>query len=454
MAAATSAAPKSSLRASDVHSAKIAFRSFNFAVHSFPVLDALKFAFEILVVAALALPWLAIVRRMFPADEESSLNFYLSVLPDTAESALKLAIVVAFGYAFGSAITRISRNFFNDELWRGVPTEHLIRDAVYMDTYCKGHLIRDLYLPFSVEPKLSPTSGSTVTFVLCPNSIPVPKIAAHPTSESSQAEEEYLTSNPRDDGLYTMTKGQNTISVPYSKVMQAARAGFDASPAERDRYDRNQMADFPNRVAEMFRLQEGLLLLEGQDKVNRLKEYFDQISVLRGATFNGFILCAVCAFGICGNWKLRWAGHGILKFVPYLPPALVVLFGAWSFYGHLRTWQILTSPTDRFYSHPPLTELVFMLLGTLGLFIVFKADQIRPYVRTCVLAAVVTLVSFCGWWWTEIMYDTQVIHSRPALAAAEAIEAASPDTSGVKPPTEQPASPAAPSSPQSTSTRQ
>jgi hypothetical protein len=56
------------------------------------------------------------------------------------------------------------------------------------------------------------------------------------------------------------------------------------------------------------------------------------------------------------------------------------------------------------------------MLGLLGVLIVFKADKIRPYFRTCILAAVVTLISFGGWWWTEILYDTQVIHSKPTLS--------------------------------------
>jgi hypothetical protein len=43
------------------------------------MLDALKFAFEILVVGALALPWLAILSRMFASGPGSSLPSYLSV---------------------------------------------------------------------------------------------------------------------------------------------------------------------------------------------------------------------------------------------------------------------------------------------------------------------------------------------------------------------------------------
>jgi hypothetical protein len=306
----------------------------------FLMLDALKFAFEVLVVGALALPWLAVLSRMFLSDHDSSLAFYLSVVPKAAQSAVAVAIVIAFGYLLGSAVSRISRNFFNDELWKSIPTEYLIRDAVYTDVYCKEHIASELNLPYIAK------TGETFGF--CPNSY------AYDTPEK-----------------------------------------------------------FRERVGDLFRLQESALLLQGQDKVDRLKQYFDQITILRGATFNAFILFAVCAFGMCGNLKVHWSGHRIFTFAAYLPACVVILLGFYWLHGHLSD---LPDNLYSFYSRPPLTEFVFLLLGLLGVLIVFKADKITPYFRTCILAAVVTLISFGGWWWTEILYDTQVIHSKPTLS--------------------------------------
>ena len=59
------------------------------------MLDALKFAFEILVVGALALPWLAILSRMFASGPSSSLPSYLSVLPRPARGTVAVAVVIA-----------------------------------------------------------------------------------------------------------------------------------------------------------------------------------------------------------------------------------------------------------------------------------------------------------------------------------------------------------------------
>src|SRR5580692_2523158 len=100
------------------------------------MLDALKFAFEILIVGALALPWLAILVRIFAAEHaskraEDSLHFYLSVVPKSAQTAVTLVMVIAIGYLLGSSVSRISRNFFNDELWWRLPTEDRIRVEVY-----------------------------------------------------------------------------------------------------------------------------------------------------------------------------------------------------------------------------------------------------------------------------------------------------------------------------------
>src|SRR5208282_5369763 len=115
-------------------------------------MDALKFAFEILIVGALALPWLAILIRMFSPEAASqkpanSLRVFLSVVPEHAQDAVTAVVIIAMGYLLGSAVSRISRNFFNDELWGSLPTENQIRDGVYRDEYCGAKLLSDLQLP-------------------------------------------------------------------------------------------------------------------------------------------------------------------------------------------------------------------------------------------------------------------------------------------------------------------
>lgn len=220
-------------------------------------MDALKFAFEILIVGALALPWLAVLILMFPdrvsGKPISCLDFSLSVVPKDVKPAVTAVVIVALGYLLGSAVSRVSRDFFDDELWGVFPTEDQIRDGVYYDEYCTEYVLSGLDLPYRGH---APLPGD-----FCPT--------WDPSTSSLLREHKMFYGKTSLNGMTTT---------------------FDAL------------------VQEMFRLQEGELLLNGQDKVDRLKQYYDQITVLRGAAFNGFMLSALCAFGYCGNLRARWFG--------------------------------------------------------------------------------------------------------------------------------------------------
>ena len=301
--------------------------------------DALKFAFEILVVGAMALRWLAVLNRMFPTRAGSGLHFDLSAVPGPAQTAVTVAVVVAFGYLLGSAVSRISRDIFNDELFGNLPTEDRIREAVYEEEYCTEHLMRNLSLPFKPDPGL------------------------------------------------------------------AHKFGFCPGTVQMDTPER-----FEERVTDLFRLQESALLLQGQDRVDRLRQFYDQINILRGAALNGLILFALCAFGSCGTLRARWSAHPVLKGLTFLPAGLVAAYGLYSLIvNHF------IHPSRSIYADPPLAEAVLLLLGVGGLFVVSKAKEAAAYFRTCVVAAILTVVSFGAWWWTEVMYDIQVIHSHPRL---------------------------------------
>lgn len=299
--------------------------------------DALKFAFEILVAGALALPWLFVLLRMFPETSRIGLDFDLSFVPKSAQGAVTAAAVIAFGYLLGSVISRISRDIFNDELFGNLPTESMIREAVYKNEYCTEHLMRNMTLPFK------PTEAQLHSFGLCPGTVP------NDTKERFEA-----------------------------------------------------------RITDLFRLQESALLLQGEDKVDRLKQYFDQINILRGATLNGMILFVLCVFGGCGTLRFRWSERRFLKTLTYLPAGMVVAFGVYSLIEHH-----IIHPDMSIYGDPPLAETVLILLGLGGLFVVARSKEACSYIRIGVVAAVLTVVCFEAWWWTEVMYDIQVIHSHP-----------------------------------------
>lgn len=320
------------------------------------MLDALKFAFEILIVGTLALPWLAVLHRMCSKTTSFSFQNYLSTIPRGARDTLSIAVIIAFGYFLGSSVSRFSRDFFNDELWQPFPTENLIRDGVYYDEFCTVH--RNVYKGWDE--------------------------AAHLQSPKNFCALLDQDKKPIDDGP--------DVYHSFAELIQP----------------RNQ---FDERVQEVFHLQEGELLLEGTDKVDRLKQYFDQITVLRGAAFNGCILFALCAIGFFGTlWDS--IAHRWLRFVALLPPAALLFYALGSLIDHSSH-----SSTTNFYSDPPLAELVMLLLAGLGLYFVPKGEQKDKafYARSTILAAVIAAVSFGGWWWTEVMYDDQVIHSEPEL---------------------------------------
>jgi len=319
------------------------------------MLDALKFAFEILIVGALAIPWLAVLHRMFPSSSESSFDSFLSFIPKPAQDAVAIVVVVAFGYFLGSGVSRFSRDFFNDELWQPFPTENLIRDGVYYDEFCSKHLLVYKNWPLAIHLKPPPD--------FCPNT-------------------------DKYEWCYEVNNGR----FPALSMLSA-----------------EQLDHFDERVEEVFGLQESELLLEGTDKVDRLKQYFDQISVLRGAAFNGCVLFALCAFGSLGILWGWLAAHRFLRLFLLLPPGLLLYYGVHSLCLHAY------DPAKNLYSDPPLAELVIVLLGALGLWVIPKAHPSISYFRICVIAAILTAISFGGWWWTEVMYDNHVIHSEPEL---------------------------------------
>ena len=54
-----------------------------------------------------------------------------------------------------------------------------------------------------------------------------------------------------------------------------------------------------------------------------------------------------------------------------------------------------------------------VLLGLGGLCVRITDDNPRLFRNVCLLAAVLTLIGYGSWWWTEVLYDQQVIHSSP-----------------------------------------
>jgi hypothetical protein len=304
------------------------------------MLDALKFAFEILIVGALALPWIELLYRMFPTPSSQNDRFNLSFVPKDARNVVAVAVVIGVGYLLGSAISRFSVDFFNDELWGRLPSQDKIRDSIYYSEFCPSQVE---YAYWSQPIHLAPMD-------FCPK-------MEHPRY--------------------------------FSQLNQRTAELFD------------------DHVQEVFRLEESELLLQGLDKVDRLKQYFDQITILRGAALNAVILFALALFGYFGQMKERWLTNKLVAWFRFIPAGSVTAYVVYSLIRHWAKGDI--------YRDPPLAETTLLLLSAVGLFAAWKPQRHLPYVKICTIAVVAMVMSFGGWWWTEMTYDLQVIHSLPEI---------------------------------------
>ena len=187
-------------------------------------------------------------------------------------------------------------------------------------------------------------------------------------------------------------------------------AGGRLAPKTSDLWQgRQQLDELAERVT---RLREAAVLLQGTDATEKLRQYHDQIMVLRGAAFN-----AMVAFFLCFYWwsarfnsRLRWAA-----------PAVLSLLGLNALYNHLM---------ERPASDPPYMEFTLLVLAAAGWYLLrpraarkkgAPADATsqngrgRIQIAYLFLAAFLASSAFLGWWSTQVLYDQQVFYSYRAF---------------------------------------
>jgi hypothetical protein len=328
-------------------------------------MEVLKLAFDTLIVGALALPWLALlVRNLVPETKDTEAQLVpLSALPKHTKEAVLSVVILALGYFLGSAVCRISDDFFGDkELSQTMPTEPSIREAVYYHEYCYVH-------PNVIESK----------------GLPKPK---------------------------------NDIAEDHAK--------FCPTQDRKHADPKNADVWWSDAVIEFFRLQEGKVLLQGEDKTPRLRELHGQIVILRGAALNGIVLSSLFLFGFCGSFRRRsedarqaamaaqvggtamtdsiarasdsrWWKTGLT----YAAAVALIAYGGYCSWNHFQREA---------YHDPPLAEGVMILLGIAGLLARAPVESRWRYARGCGLSSALTLVAYGAWWWTEVIYSQIVIH--------------------------------------------
>ncbi len=155
---------------------------------------------------------------------------------------------------------------------------------------------------------------------------------------------------------------------------------------------------------EVFRAQETAVLLGAAGQPQRIRQLHEQITVLEGATFSAVLCSLLCFFG----WSAtRWP-----KFLAGIAPLLILAFAVFSLYEHI--WV-----AKKGFDDPPLMELVSLSAGAVGAWTVLHAPKPRRFGAWALVALLLGMVAYGGWWWSEVTYDEHVIHSFAALASGK-----------------------------------
>jgi hypothetical protein len=182
-------------------------------------------------------------------------------------------------------------------------------------------------------------------------------------------------------------------------------------------------------VGDGFKVQEAKVLLQGTENTERVRQFHDQIMVLRGAAFNGLVAFSLCLFWWIAQFRSRaWA---------LAAPLLYFLPGVIALCNHIL---------GRGASEPPYMEFTLIVLAVAGWYVMWPRQQKekggdsqpgKTSVDTqtgekgadslgaqkerqrilgyLLLAAFLTLTASLGWWSTQVLYDRQVIYSYKAL---------------------------------------
>jgi hypothetical protein len=158
----------------------------------------------------------------------------------------------------------------------------------------------------------------------------------------------------------------------------------------------------PGGSHEDFLMRESALLLRGTDANERLNRLHERLAVLRGATFNSFVLLLVCVFAWCA--AANGSKSRIARWAAFLPAGSLVLlaisFGIWDIY--------MANIEDM-----PIMEAVLLLLGLYGLYVAARGTRcnVRLHAWTFLFAMFFMVLSYGGYACTEVSYDEDVYTS-------------------------------------------
>jgi len=311
-------------------------------------MEAFKLALETIIVGLLALPWLAAaIDLLFPALHLDRMVSFVS-----GEAKVQAAFGVALlslAYVLGSAVTPLAQEFVDDEHWYKVklPTERSLKARVYL-------------------------------------------------KQAKQAKHANLADEFQDT---------------HDSIVQHL---CQPDPNDRKLLETNDCLDPAQAV---FLQEESVVQVQGSGAAEpaRLTLLREQLIVLRGATFNLCVLLLLCTFGaiarLCTHLRERppslpWMTGRALTVSTWVlacfPPILVLGFALHSAGNDWAKHDV----TD-----PPIMEVVLTEIALIALIIAVKGVRPRPYIAlwTIPAALFVASLAYCGWMWTEVVYDQRVM---------------------------------------------
>ena len=340
-------------------------------------MGALSIAFDIIIVGALALPWVLLVVRLFFSDDEHTLEKRLDWVKNQKQPALAGVLLFAMTYSLGSAVSRIAQDFLDD-------------DDLYV------HAAHYLF-------RVGVTESSIRTNVFCNafKDAETPKTPAEPANPTAAKHQQFKDNNPHCE--YT---GRWIVQTYNSDTQERVIA----NPTTHEYVSATWINRQEDLARAIFQYQEAAVLLQGTDATERLRQYHDQIMVLRGVAFNSLI-----AFSLCLFW---WSSQSL--------PGLG--WAASFFYAYLGLLALSHHLSDMPLTDPPYMEFTLLVLTGAGWYILARyapkrkrsqpkteAPKGRMQPGYIGLAVFLMVAASLGWWATQVLYDQQVISSYQAL---------------------------------------
>jgi len=322
-------------------------------------MGALSLAFDITIVGTLALPWVLLVIHLFFSTNESGIKSLVEWVGKQNQSAVAGVLLFAMAYPLGSVVSRIAQDCFDDDDLRIYVFNRWFRVGV-----TESGIRADVYCHNLELPDGDPLADKLNQF----------------QTNDPKCEYTGRWNVPKNHELWTEIRQQDELA------------------------------------GNIFYIQEGALLLKGTDNTERLRQFHDQIIVLRGAAFNGLVAFSLCLFWWSANLRFIWR---------WAVPVIYLLPGSIALYHHLF---------ERAVGDPPYMEFTLLVLAAAGWYLLWqhrtrgksaheklaapngKTEKPQPRFGYLVLAAFLTITTSLGWWATQVLYDQQVIYSYEAMS--------------------------------------